>query len=76
MDVLNSFVRELVTLKAVSFNILTNIPSGSLVFVVSRVDRKSKISSSVHSRSSGHSSRVSAVYVQVRVVTHGCSMLL
>lgn len=52
MERLKSLVKEGTILQATDFNILVEMPSGPCAFVVSKLASKSKISSSVHNRSS------------------------
>jgi hypothetical protein len=53
IDRLNNFVREGEIEEAVYFNILADIPSGPLAFVVSRAANKSHTSDSEQRNSSG-----------------------
>ena len=56
IDKLNSLVRDGVIDVATDFNILADMPSGPVDFEVSRLEIKSKTSSSLHKRSAGQPS--------------------
>ena len=55
-DKLNSLVMDGVIDVATDFNILADMPSGPVDLEVSRLDIRSKTSSSLHNRSAGKSS--------------------
>jgi len=55
IDMLKRFVTDGAILEATVFNILAEIPSGPLVFVVSSLFKSHSTSLTVHKKSSGHS---------------------